>query len=118
MFKSNKLLFEGGIDPVLRGFWSAAVKRPHRMTPSITERMFGTYAFSCPPTTVSRTCYRTDLGSLNIMRGREHGIPSYNKWRQFCGLSVAKSFEEFKDTMLDSNIRNALSTNYQSPGMP
>ncbi|KAH7729880.1 MLT-7 protein [Aphelenchoides avenae] len=46
VFKSNKLLFEGGIDPVLRGFWSAAVKRPHRMTPSITERMFGTYAFS------------------------------------------------------------------------
>lgn len=61
--------------------------------------------------------YSTDLGSLNIMRGREHGIPSYNKWRQFCGLPVAKSFDDLKDTMLDSNIRNALATNYQSTGM-
>lgn len=42
VFKSNKVLFEGGIDPILRGLWSAAVKRPHRMTPAITESMFGT----------------------------------------------------------------------------
>jgi peroxidase len=68
------------------------------MTPSITERMFGT----------------TDLGSLNIMRGREHGIPSYNKWRTFCGMTPAKTFDELKDTMLDANIRNALAANYPS----
>jgi peroxidase len=98
VFKSNKLIFEGGIDPILRGFWNSAVKRPHRMTPSITERMFGT----------------TDLGSLNIMRGREHGIPSYNKWRTFCGMTPAKTFDELKDTMLDANIRNALAANYPS----
>jgi hypothetical protein len=42
VFKSNKVLFEGGIDPILRGMWSTAVKRPHRMTPAITESMFGT----------------------------------------------------------------------------
>lgn len=43
VFKSSKLLFEGGIDPILRGFWNTAVKRPHRMTPAITEKMFGRY---------------------------------------------------------------------------
>lgn len=41
VFKSNKVLFEGGIDPILRGLWSTPVKRPHRMTPAITESMFG-----------------------------------------------------------------------------
>lgn len=41
VFKSSKILFEGGIDPILRGFMMTAVKRPHRMSKSITEKMFG-----------------------------------------------------------------------------
>jgi peroxidase len=100
VFKSNKVLFEGGIDPILRGLWSTAVKRPHRMTPAITESMFGT----------------TDLGAVNIQRGREHGIPSYNKWRKFCGMPAAQSFDDLKDQILDSNIRSALASNFNSPG--
>uniref|UniRef100_A0AC34R5D8 ShKT domain-containing protein n=1 Tax=Panagrolaimus sp. JU765 TaxID=591449 RepID=A0AC34R5D8_9BILA len=90
---------QGGIDPILRGLWNTAVKRPHRMTPAITERMFGT----------------TDLGSLNIMRGREHGIPAYNKWRKFCGLPVAKTFDDLKTEILDNHIRGVLAKNYPTP---
>uniref|UniRef100_A0A183BVU6 peroxidase n=1 Tax=Globodera pallida TaxID=36090 RepID=A0A183BVU6_GLOPA len=99
VFKSQKLLFEGGIDPVLRGLWSTAVKRPHRMTPAITERLFST----------------TDLGSLNIMRGRDHGIPSYNKLRRFCGLNSVSSFDGLSDHITDPSVRSILSSNYASP---
>ncbi|CAI4221322.1 unnamed protein product [Auanema sp. JU1783] len=98
VFKSGKILFEGGIDPILRGFMSSAVKRPHRMTPAITEKMFGT----------------TDLGSLNIQRGRDHGIPSYNTMRTFCGLPRAGDFEGFKDMILDRNLRIGLSRTYNT----
>lgn len=35
-----------------------------------------------------------DLFSLNIQRGRDHGIPTYNALRQASGLSPITSFEE------------------------
>ncbi|KAJ8313509.1 hypothetical protein KUTeg_008070 [Tegillarca granosa] len=34
-----------------------------------------------------------DLASINIQRGRDQGIPPYNKWRLLCGLSAANDFK-------------------------
>lgn len=54
------------------------VRRPQRLTKSITENMFGS----------------TDLGTINTQRGRDHGLPSYTRFRQFCGLSRVTSFDD------------------------
>lgn len=58
----------------------------------------------------------TDLGSLNIQRGRDHAIPSYNTMRVFCGLPKARDFEDFSDMILDRNLRLGLSRNYNTTG--
>ncbi|XP_032528753.2 peroxidase [Danaus plexippus] len=37
-----------------------------------------------------------DLVSLNIQRGRDHGLPAYPAWREHCGLSRPHTFEDLE----------------------
>ncbi|UJR31426.1 hypothetical protein I4U23_018919 [Adineta vaga] len=48
---------------------------------------------------------RSDIVALNICRGRQHGIPGYNAYRELCGLRRANRFEDFLDTMSFEAIR-------------
>jgi len=60
-----------------------------------------TWSFSLQMTSKLYTRNGNDLGldaiSLDIERGRDHGLPGYNYYRKYCGLPVAKSFDDFLD---------------------
>jgi len=47
-----------------------------------------------------------DLVAVNIQRGRDHGIPGYNKYREICVGRAAKSWEDLGSSMGADTIKN------------
>ncbi|XP_063411220.1 peroxidase-like [Mytilus trossulus] len=72
----------GGISSVTRGLYGEfSQKVDRKMTKELTERLFErTHGFG------------GDLAAVNVQRGRDHGIASYNIWRMVCELTPADDF--------------------------
>lgn len=54
-----------------------------------------------------------DLVSLNIQRGRDHGLPGYTVWREYCGLGKMKTFDDLNE-YLDRQALKEISMLYES----
>jgi hypothetical protein len=46
-----------------------------------------------------------DLPAINIQRARDHGIPPYIKYREWCGYRKARSFADLNDTSSEEAIQ-------------
>ena len=54
-----------------------------------------------------------DLISLNIQRGREHGLPGYNEFRKVCGMAPVRDFQEL-DKVMQPGSAQTLAKLYKS----
>ena len=101
-FSPSRLIDEGGIAPILRGLASQVCQDiDHLVVDDVRNFLFG------PPGAGG-----FDLAALNIQRGRDHGLPSYNQARRALGLLVA---QDFTDISSDSDTQNRLAQVYASP---
>ncbi|MEM7437689.1 MAG: peroxidase family protein [Myxococcota bacterium] len=101
-FAPSRLIEEGGIDPLLRGLAAQECQRVDvQVVDDVRNFLFG------PPGSGG-----FDLPSLNIQRGRDHGLPDYNTTRVAMGLAPNASFA---DMTSDPIVQARLATVYGSP---
>ncbi|XP_041826711.1 eosinophil peroxidase [Melanotaenia boesemani] len=106
-FTPWRIVFEGGIDPLLRGLIGRPAKlntQDHMMVDALRERLFQFVLHLA-----------LDLGSLNMQRSRDHGLPGYNAWRRFCGLSQPRNQAELGQVLNNTDLARKLLELYGTP---
>jgi len=100
LYESNK----GGVDSILRG-----------LAKDKAQSVDGSFAKSVQEMLVRGPDDLSDLPAINIQRGRDRGLPSYNKVRKLTDkLTEAKDFEGFKNEIKSAEKRQKLKDVYQN----
>jgi len=87
VFWNPQILITYGMEPYLKGF----AAHTQYETDTKINSVLRDFLFVSPNSPVR---FGIDLGSLNIQRGRDHGLPNYNKVRAFYTGSPAQSFAD------------------------
>ena len=105
-FAPWRLVEEGGVDPLIRGLFiePAKLKLPNQnLNDQLIEQLF-----------TAAHAVSLDLASMNIQRGRDHGLPGYMDYRRVCNLTASSTFEELHD-ISTPEIRSKLKSLYGHP---
>ncbi|XP_008576610.1 PREDICTED: thyroid peroxidase [Galeopterus variegatus] len=106
-FSPWRLIQGGGVDPLLRGLLARPAKlqvQDQLMNMELTERLF-----------VISNSGTMDLASLNLQRGRDHGLPGYNAWREFCGLRRLETPADLSTAIGSSSVVDGIMDLYKHP---
>ncbi|NXD81650.1 PERM Myeloperoxidase, partial [Halcyon senegalensis] len=102
-----RIIMEGGIDPLIRGMvvdHAKLMKQDQLLVDELQNRLFEQTAIM-----------GLDLAALNMQRGRDHGLPGYNAWRRFCGLSQPQNTEELSEVLGNSELAKKFMELYGTP---
>ena len=93
ILKLQAVLEESSIEELLMGMTSQIAEREDAILCSdIRNKLFGPMEFS-----------RRDLGALNIMRGRDNGLPDYNTVRTYFKLNKVKKWNDINPRLFDKD---------------
>ncbi|XP_061178167.1 peroxidase-like protein [Saccostrea echinata] len=112
-FEVPDLMFKNGYEFMARWMSRAPKSRSDRfLVNGIRNELFKSPIEGEDSETMS-----LDLGALNIQRGRDHGIPPYNAYREFCGLRRARFFATVPGGLVDHTPQAAaaLQRTYRHP---
>lgn len=98
-------------DGVKRSVTSATTNVIQRYSTHVTSQLTS-HLFEDPVGNSTVAC-GLDLVSLNIQRGRDHGLPGYTAWREYCGLGKARTFDDL-GRYLDRQALQQISNLYES----
>ena len=97
-FNIETITLQGGIEPILRGLANQVSQNVDPfMVDDVRNLLFGNVEMGM------------DLATLNIQRGRDHGLGTLNDVRQALGL---KPYKRFGQISSQKNIRRALRNTY------
>ncbi len=100
-FSNTSFILDDGIDPILRGLMAQqAQELDTQLVDDVRNFLFGAPGAG-----------GFDLAALNIQRGRDHGLASYNDVRVALGLARAQSFA---DITSDADLQAKLVQAYSS----
>uniref|UniRef100_A0A452QKX8 Myeloperoxidase n=1 Tax=Ursus americanus TaxID=9643 RepID=A0A452QKX8_URSAM len=106
-FASWRVVHEGGIDPILRGLMATPAKlnrQDSMLVDELRDRLFQQ---------VRRI--GLDLAALNMQRSRDHGLPGYNAWRRFCGLSQPRNLAQLSRVLQNPGLARKFLSLYGTP---
>ncbi|XP_017679519.1 PREDICTED: myeloperoxidase-like [Lepidothrix coronata] len=102
-----RIIMEGGIDPLVRGMVVDHAKKMEQnqlMVEELQNHLFE-----------QLEVMGLDLAAMNMQRGRDHGLPGYNAWRGFCGLSQPQTVEEFSEVLGNPKLAKKFLDVYGTP---
>ncbi|EEC10299.1 peroxinectin, putative [Ixodes scapularis] len=95
-FNPNEIYHPGNLDRFFRGLITQPAQTYDRfVTQQLTNHLYEPIGQG----------FGMDLVALNIQRGRDHGIPSYNDWREHCGMSRITDFAQLADIMTPESAK-------------
>ncbi|XP_056414542.1 myeloperoxidase-like [Hyla sarda] len=106
-FNTWRVVREGGIDPLLRGLMAnqAKLNRQNQiLVDELREHLFELFKR-----------LGLDLGAINMQRGRDHGLPGYNAWRRFCGLSEPRNVADLAGVLKNRPLAEKFMSLYGTP---
>merc|ERR1719309_981569 len=95
-FSPFRLYNRGAMDSLLRGLASQTSQSfDNHFADEVRQHLFQQPG----------AAFGMDLVALNIQRGRDHGLPPYNDWREICQLGRANSFEDLNRHFTPNSVQ-------------